>query len=70
MPMDEKLKCRFCGYATLRWSTTRSGKRKPGIVRLLRHVGYAHPKEAEEILKFSCNGEERSFADTQFGCDT
>lgn len=50
------LKCRFCGYTTVKWSM-RGKKRIPGMPRMLAHVDNAHPEKAKEILQFSGNAE-------------
>ena len=51
------LVCRFCGWKTRVWTTTRGGKRRHGSVLLLEHVSYKHEEEYDKIQKWL--GEEK-----------
>lgn len=46
---DEFLKCRFCGWKTLKYRTRKDGVRVPGWGRLMEHVEVDHPDQATAV---------------------
>jgi len=49
----DKIKCKFCAWATLAWRTNKKGKRISGYERLVRHVDFQHPEQLEKVRQFS-----------------
>ena len=39
---SDTIKCRYCEWRTLKWSTTKSGKKRSGWTRLQNHLEDEH----------------------------
>lgn len=51
MKTANTLKCRFCKWQTLRFITTKTGKRINKSLELLSHVMIEHTEEYEKIME-------------------
>lgn len=47
--MSEVLKCRFCGFRTLKYRTRKDGVAVPGWGKLMSHIEFEHPEHADAI---------------------
>ena len=46
---DNRLKCRYCGFTTFKWRTTKAGKKQSGWRNLQNHMMEEHDIDVDLI---------------------